>query len=515
MNIAQNIERARRFYPNKVAIIFEDRYYTYRMLDLEVNRLANALRGMGVTHGDRVALFLPNIPEFAISYLAVQKVGAIAVSVNAMLKQDEVRFILEDSNAQILITTAALSRRLPQDRAALPALRHVLIAEGEPGNDLSLSEVMAKASSDARAVDVNRNTPAAIVYTSGTTGFPKGATLSHGNVVSNAFSKVHYCGMKTTDRMLLFLPLFHCFGQNAILNSGIYACSTIVLQRRFDPDRALHTVTEKGISMFFGVPTIYIRLLNMGTAAYDLSTIRYYLSAAATLPEEIAFRWFEEYGSLIYLGYGLTETSPFASYNHDLKYKFGSIGTPIENVEMKIVHVDTGEDVEPGQPGEIVIRGPNVMLGYWNRPEATADAITNGWFHSGDIGVMDERGYFYIVDRLKDMINVSGFKVYPAEVENVLYQHPAVAEAAVYGMPNDERGEVAKARIVLKEDQEVTPEALTAFCREKMASYKAPYTIQIVDSIPKSATGKILRRVIQQEERLESEHDGHKRPRKR
>ncbi len=499
MNIAYNIERARRFFPSKPALRFEGRNYTYQHLDELVNRMANGLRSLGVTKGERVAIFLPNVPEFIITYLATLKLGAIAVSVNAMLKKEEVRFNLADSGALVVVTSETLRPMVPWGE--IPTLKHLVIAEGAPLDGVSMESLLEKGASTARALSVDSHEPAAIVYTSGTTGLPKGATLSHGNVISNAYSKVHYCDMRPGDRMLLYLPLFHCFGQNAILNSGLFACATLILQRRFDLERTMQLISDEAVTMFFGVPTIYVRMLGLDPQAYDLSSVRYYLSGAAVLHEEIARRWLEMYGQLIYVGYGLTETSPFASYNHDLKYRFGSVGTPIENVDMKIVSIETGADVEPGVPGEIVIRGPNVMLGYWNQPEETAQAIRDGWFHSGDIGTMDESGYFYVVDRLKDMINVSGFKVYPAEVENVLYRHPAVAETAVYGVLDAERGEYVKARVVLKPGFEHTSAGeLTLFCREQMAVYKAPRSIEFVSSIPKNAPGKVLKRVIRQEE---------------
>ncbi|MBE9190500.1 long-chain fatty acid--CoA ligase [Gloeocapsopsis crepidinum LEGE 06123] len=496
MNIAQHIERGHHLFPDKTALIFEERSYTYKDLDLLANRFANGLRDRNIHRGDRIALFLPNIPEFIIAYLGIVKIGAVAVSLNAMLKSTEVSFILNDSGAKAIVTTAELVENVPE--ADLPELKHILIAEGESSKGLSLAEMMASASPDAKTIEMDRYAPAAIVYTSGTTGFPKGATLSHGNVISNSYSQNRCCGMSAEDRILLYLPLFHCFGQNAVLNAGLNACATIVLHRHFDLEKILKSVVTEQITMFFSVPTVYILLLNMGTLGYDLSSIRYYFSAAAPLPVEVAQKWFDKYQLEIHQGYGLTETSPCASYNNDFKYKVGSIGTPIENVEMKIVHAD-GKDALPGDLGEIIIRGPNVMLGYWNRPFETAEVIKNGWFYTGDIGQIDEDGYFYIVDRSKDMINVAGFKVYPTEVENVMYQHPAVAEVAVYGVPNLETTEIVKANIVLKPDQTVTEKQMIAFCSERMAAYKVPKAIKFVDSIPKNPTGKVLKRVLRDE----------------
>jgi len=493
MNIAENVERSRRFFPHKPALIFEQKTWTYRELDEQANRIANLLQALGVQKGDRVALFLPNIPAFVFAYLGIQKLGAIAVSVSAMLKSDEVKFILNDCTASVVITTAQLCEQVPQDDLAY--LQHVLIAEGETDAGQSLDELMAGASPEAIAAKLERNDPAAILYTSGTTGFPKGAILSHGNVVSNMHSVKHSCSMGPEDRLLLYLPLFHCFGQNFILNAGLNACATIVLQRRFDPEKVLGAIARERVTMFFGVPTVFIKLLELCPANYDFSSIRYHFTAAAPMSPEVVRRWRDEQGQIIYEGYGLTETSPFTSYNHPLKYKPGSIGMPIENVEMQVVD-SNGEELPPGEIGELVIRGPNVMLGYWNRPDVNQQVLKGGWFHTGDLGRMDEDGYFYLCDRLKDMINVSGFKVYPSEVERVIAQHPAVAEVAVYGAADKVKGELVAASVRLKANGAATAEELQAFCRDRIANYKIPQLIQFVESLPKNATGKVLKRVL-------------------
>ncbi|MCC5633259.1 long-chain fatty acid--CoA ligase [Nostoc sphaeroides CHAB 2801] len=493
MNITHHVERGHLLFPDKIALIFEDKSLTYKQLNLLANRVANGLRGLGIKKGDRVALFLPNIPEFIISYLGILKIGAIIVSVNVMLKSTEVSYILKDCAVKVVITTETQSEQVLE--ADLPELQHILIVEGTASKGISLTQLMENASGEGCAVEMDRHAPACIVYTSGTTGFPKGATLSHGNVISNMYSHNRCCGMRPDDRLLLYLPLFHCFGQNAILNAGLNVCATIILQRRFKLEQVLDTIATEKVTMFFGVPTIYLNLLN--TSFSHLQSIRYYFSAAAPMPVEVAKIWQEKYGFVIHEGYGLTETSPCSCYNHDLKYKFGSIGMPIENVEMKIVDGD-GHQVEPGELGEIVIKGPNVMLGYWNRPFETAQVIKNGWFYTGDIGRMDSDGFFYIVDRLKDMVNVSGFKVYPTEVENVIYQYPAVAECAVYGVPDALKGEIVKANIVLKPGHAVTQEQIIEFCSRRIAIYKVPHVIQFVDSLPKNPTGKVLKRVLRQ-----------------
>ena len=496
MNIAHHLERGHQLFPDKIALIFEEKSYTYKQLNQLANRVANVFQGLGIKKGDRVALFLPNIPEFVISYLGILKIGAVAVSVNVMLKSAEVSYILNDCAAKAIITTESQSEYVQE--ADLPELQHLLIAEGTANKGINLAQLMESALGEARAIEMDSHAPASILYTSGTTGFPKGATLSHGNVVSNSYSANRCYRIQHSDRLLLYLPLFHCFGQNAILNTGLSACATIILQRRFDMEQVLQTIAAHQVTMFFGVPTVFIKLLNADTSDYNLETVRYYFSAAAPMPIEVAQHWQDKYGFVIHEGYGLTETSPFATYNHDLKYKLGSIGTPIDNVEIKIVDSDSHQ-VQPGELGEIVVKGRNVMLGYWNRPWETAQIIKNGWFYTGDIGRVDEDGFFYIVDRLKDMINMSGFKIYPTEVENVLYLHPAVAEVAVYGVPDAFKGEIVKANIVLKAGQTITQEEIIAFCRQKMANFKIPQAFKFVDSIPKNPTGKVLKRLLREE----------------
>ncbi|RCJ32500.1 long-chain fatty acid--CoA ligase [Nostoc minutum NIES-26] len=504
MNIAQNVELGCYLFPNKPALIFEEESFTYKDLNERANRVANGLRSLGIRRGERVALFLPNIPEFVFSYLGILKIGAIAVSVNVMLKSDEVSYILNDCAAKVIITTESQSEYVQE--ADLIALQHILITEGTAKKGISLTELMAKASPEAHAVEMARHAPASILYTSGTTGFPKGATLSHGNVLFNSYSANCCYRIQKSDRLLLYLPLFHCFGQNAILNASLSACATLILQRRFDLEQVLKTITVHQVTMLFGVPTVFIKLLNMDTSDCNLKNIRYYFSAAAPMPSEVAQRWYQKYGIVIHEGYGLTETSPFAAYNHNLKYKLGSVGTSIANVEIKIVD-GNGYEVQAGELGEIVIKGPNVMLGYWNRPFETAEVIKNGWFHTGDIGRMDEEGFFYIVDRLKDMIIFSGFKVYPTEVENIIYQHPAVAEVAVYGVDDRLKGEIVKANIVLKTGHPITEQQIIDFCYQKMAAYKIPRVIKFVDSIPKNSTGKVLKRVLRQESTVVSSRD--------
>jgi long-chain acyl-CoA synthetase len=493
MNTCWNVERAALFFPDKPAIIFEDRKISYRQLNASANQLANAMLAKGIQKGDRVALYLPNIPEFAIVYIAAQKIGAIAVSVNSMLKTDELKFILNDSGTSALFTVEELLPNI--DLQLYPSLKHVIVCEGKGNGYALLSDWMAPGNDTFRTLNMAPDDPASLLYTSGTTGFPKGATLTHRNVVSNMWTTAHHSGFRPDDRLALFLPLFHVFGQDFIMNGAFTACATLVLFRRFVPDLVLKTVEQEGITMFFSVPTIYISLLNMDLSPFNLSTIRYDFSAAATMPKEISIQWTDRFHRRVYEGYGLTECSPFACYNHDFQHKFGSIGTPVENTEVRILNEDD-QEVEPGQWGEICIRGPGVMKGYWNRPVESEKALRSGWLHTGDTGLVDDQGYVYIVDRVKDMINVSGFKVWPAEVEQHLYKHSDIKELAVYGVPHPVKGEIVRAAIVLKPDAVATEDDIKDFCRKNLANYKIPETIEFVDELPKSPTGKLLKRVL-------------------
>jgi long-chain acyl-CoA synthetase len=442
------------------------------------------LKANGIDPGDRVALYLPNIPEFAICYLAIMKVGAIAISINTMFKAEEVKFIVNDSEPKVIFTVADLAANIPRNDC--PSLQNIIV---------NLNDWMNEGSNDFEAIEMEQNDPAVLLYTSGTTGFPKGATLSHANVISNAQSTVHHAGFTHNDRMILFLPLFHVFGQNFIMNATFSAGGTLVMHRRFILDEVLNSIQQHRVTMFFGVPTIFITLLNTDLSKHDLSSIRYDFSAAATMPQEISRAWSERYGRSIYEGYGLTECSPFACYNHDSHHKFGSVGTAIRNFQIKIVDADDHE-LPSGQWGEICIRGPGVMLGYWKRLDDTEFALRNGWLHSGDIGMMDDEGYVFIMDRLKDMINAAGFKIWPAEVEQFLYQHEAIKEVAVYGVPDPIKGEAVKAAVVLKKDAHTTSDEIIAFCRERIAAYKVPSVVELLNELPKSATGKILKRVL-------------------
>jgi long-chain acyl-CoA synthetase len=495
MNIAQLLDRSAQQFPERPAIVFGDREITYRELRQQVDSTAHGLVQRGIEPGDRVAIFLPNGPEFAVVYLAAQKVGAIAVSLNVMLTSEEVEYILEDSGAQLLFTSVdllpavkpLLGRRLVGDQ--------VIACDGVAEGVSTLAQLADSARGPFAPRPMQPHDPAAILYTSGTTGRQKGATLSHANVLSNVHAVRENLRIDPEDRLMLFLPLFHCFGQNFIMNSALASGAAVVMHRRFEPEPILASIEADRVTMFFAVPTIYIGLLNANIDPAHFAGVRYYFSAAAALPAEVAAQWQARVGRAIHEGYGLTETSPYATYNHVWAHRPGSQGTPIPMVEIRIVD-DDDQALPPGSWGEICIQGPNVMLGYWNRPADTAEALRGGWFHSGDVGYVDEDGYLYIVDRTKDMINSAGFKVWPREVEEVLYRRPEIRECAVVGVADAIKGEVARAYIVLKPGATLTPEELETFCRERLAAYKVPRQYEFTTDIPKNQTGKILKRVL-------------------
>ncbi len=496
MNVFDALERAKTYFPKKEALVFKGAKTSFLDLYHQVSLVSSALKSRyNIQRGDRVALFLPNIPEFVLSYFAIVKLGGVVVSLNVMLKRDEVAFILKDSGAKVLITAMPLLDQVPE---TIPTLEGV-VCVGEPHRPevVPYRELLTKSSAPVSKVSLEGDDGAAILYTSGTTGKPKGVLLTQSNLISNMYATNHHTGMRPEDRLICYLPLFHCFGQNFIMNSSVNAGATLILHERFKPDEILGSVKSNRVSMFFGVPTVYLHFLEASNIEEHLASVRYYFTAAAPMPVEVAHRWKERFGQVIYEGYGLTETSPCASYNHDFFYREGSVGTPIENVEMKIVD-ERGNDLLPGEVGEIAIKGPNVMKGYYRQPEETAKAIRDGWFYSGDIGRMDDQGYFYLVDRAKDMINLSGFKVWPREVEDVLMEHPAVREVAVVGVPDRTSGEAVKAFVVLKEKPTTEERNLIDFCRDRLAVYKAPRSVEFINALPKNPAGKILKRELRE-----------------
>ncbi len=499
MNICEHLTAAARLLPEKDAIRFEGSSWTYGELARLSAAAADRLTDAGVRRGDRVALMLPNVPAFAVWYYAALRLGGVPVSISTRLVGDEVEHIVRDCEPLAFVAAAGSSAGLGSGDSSRPI---EVLETSECGRLCDGKELLAVGGEPVSDwVDTEPDDPALILYTSGTTGYPKGATLSHRNVRTNVNAFNHLCGMQPSDRILLAVPLFHCFGQNALLNSALNVGATLVLQRVFEPSATKQLIQQERVTQLYGVPTMF-QLLHECCAPEEFSSVRYCFSAAAPLPVEAAQRWQEKFGLPIYEGYGLTETSPFASYNHRVLHRNGSIGTPIDGVEMRIVDTDSGNECPPGELGEIAIRGPNVMLGYWNRPDATAEAIRDGWFHSGDIGRRDDCGFFYIVDRLKDMISVGGLKVYPAEVERVLRELDGVADAAVVGVPDKLLGEQVVAFVILgsadKPGRESAAAAIQKAAHERLAAYKTPTAVLVLDELPRNPSGKILKTVLRE-----------------
>ena len=497
MNICEHLTVVARLFPDRTAICFEQQRFTYAQLDRLSASAADQLAAAGIRRGERVALMLPNVPSFVVWYYAALRLGAIAVSISTRLTASEVAFVVSDSGAKAFVSLASA---LATVQSELPSSIDKIFSTSESGDLCDGQPMLPDDFTPSTWVETDPHEAALILYTSGTTGFAKGATLSHLNVRSNVHAFNHLCNMDADQRILLSVPLFHCFGQNALLNSALNVGATLVLQRQFDLNEAKRLIAEHQITQLYGVPMMFQLFLDSCQQA-DLASIKYCFSAAAPLPIQVSNSWNQKFGMPINEGYGLTETSPFASYNHRLQFVPGSIGTPIDLVEMKIVDMETGHPCEVGGLGEIAIRGPNVMLGYWNRPQDTKDAIRDGWFYSGDIGRCDERGYFYIVDRVKDMIAVGGLKVYPAEVERVLLDHAYVDQVAVVGVPEAVFGEQVVAFVVLNEQTQPTEHAFAQIwqhAKARLAQYKVPRQLIPIDQLPRNPSGKVLKTVLRQ-----------------
>jgi len=493
MNLASILAAAVERWPDKVAFKLDEAELTYAALDEASARVAGMLAAEGVGPGDRVGIMLPNVPYFPVAYYGVLRLGAVVVPMNVLLTGREARYYLEDPAASALIAWHGFEEAARAGAGGLDLATHI-VAPGEFERELAAAEPRREiAERDAEDTAV-------ILYTSGTTGSPKGAELTHANMLGNCQTVTEsVIVVGEDDRLLGALPLFHSFGQTCTMNVAVNAGATVSLIPRFDPVKALEILERDRITIFEGVPTMYNALLAVPDhGRYDTAALRTCVSGGASLPVETLRSFDAEFGCQVLEGYGLSETSPVASFNHpDRERKPGSIGTPIEGVEMKVVD-DGGAELPQGEPGEIAIRGPNVMKGYWCRPDATAEVMDgDGWFRTGDVATVDEDGFYFIVDRKKDMIIRGGYNVYPREVEEVLYAHPAVLEAAVVGIAHSEWGEEVAAAVVLAEGQDASAEELRAYCKEQVAAYKYPRAIWFLDELPKGPTGKILKREIE------------------
>ncbi|MHB8659208.1 MAG: long-chain-fatty-acid--CoA ligase [Solirubrobacteraceae bacterium] len=463
---------------------------TYAQLDEAAGRAAGLLAAHGVARGDRVGVMLPNVPYFPVCYYGVLRAGAVVVPMNVLLKRREVTFYLEDSGAKLLFAWEGFAEDARAGAEAAGADCVVV----EPGR---FERELAGAPARSEVVQLTADETAVILYTSGTTGTPKGAELTHANLKRNAELARDLFDLAADAVTLGALPLFHSFGQTCAMNATAVAGGTLTLIPRFDPAKALEIIGRDRVNVFEGVPTMYGAMLHLPERdQYDTSSLRLCASGGSAMPVELMRAFEKAFGCKVLEGYGLSETSPVASFNHpDRERKPGSIGTPVQGVQMRVVD-DDGQEVEQGAVGEIVIRGHNVMKGYWNRADATEEAIRDGWFHTGDMARVDEDGYFFIVDRKKDMIIRGGYNVYPREIEEVLYEHPAVREVAVLGVPHDEYGEEVAAAVALRDGERVSAEELRDYVKEQVAAYKYPRRIWFVDELPKGPTGKILKREI-------------------
>jgi long-chain acyl-CoA synthetase len=490
-NLAKNLTDTTRAHARRVAVRVDNAAMTYRALDEASARVAALLHKRGLKPGDRVGIMMPNVAEVPVVYYGVLRAGGVVVPMNPLLKVREVAYYLGDSGAGLIFAWHGFA-----DQARGGAEQAG--AEAVVVDEVSFPELLASVEPDYDVADAADEDTAVILYTSGTTGHPKGAELTHGNLRSNTeVSRDDIVHAGPDDVIFGGLPLFHVFGQTVALNVAVASGACLTLLPRFDADHALRIIADHGVTVFEGVPTMYVALLHAPDRAdYDTSSLRMCISGGAALPVEVLRGFEEAFDVPVLEGYGLSETSPVASFNQiDRERKPGSIGTPIRDVHMRAVDSDD-HDVPQGEVGEIVIRGPNVMKGYWQRPEATAEALRDGWFHTGDLARVDEDGYFYIVDRKKDMIIRGGYNVYPREIEEVLYEHPAVAEAAVIGLPHPSLGEEVAAAVALKPGATVTPEELRDYVKGQVAAYKYPRHVWIVDALPKGATGKIQKRDI-------------------
>jgi long-chain acyl-CoA synthetase len=479
--------------PEHTALQLDDRRISYAELDRAARGIATSLYARGLEPGQKVALMMPNVPQFTMAYYGVLYAGCTVVPLNVLLSGPEVAYHIEDSGSTLLIAHPLFgdAAKAGAAKAAVP----IVWSDGEGDDALpSLAEADPQ-----KALHVTQATDTAVIlYTSGTTGKPKGAELTHSNLLINCSVVVpRLAPLSGDDVALATLPLFHSFGQTVIQNAFIAAGATFTLLPRFTAEDAFRIMERDNVTLFAGVPTMYFALLHYEAKDEppDISTLRYCFAGGAPLPVEVLKAFEKKFKVDILEGYGLSETSPVASFNMpDRPRKAGSIGYPVWGVEMAILD-ENDEEVSDGERGEICIRGHNIMKGYLGRPEATAEAMKNGWFHSGDIGIRDEDGSFRIVDRVKDMILRGGFNVYPREVEEVLYGHPDITEAAVVGVPHDSHGEEVKA-VVVSNNAALDADAVIAYCKESLAAYKYPRIVEFMDELPKGPTGKILKREL-------------------
>ncbi|TFE27534.1 AMP-binding protein [Cohnella luojiensis] len=530
-NLADFLIQSAANYPNHTALNFMGKEMKYSELLEGAYRFAHVIRKLGIRRGDRVAIMLPNCPQLVIAYYGTLLSGAVVVMTNPLYMPRELQHQLQDSGATVILTLDLLHKKVKDIVPSTP-LRHVIITSVKdylpfPKNlmyplkvkkdgmslevdyqegVISFLKLMHDSSSSPVHIDVDaENDLALLQYTGGTTGVSKGVMLTHHNVIVNTIqtSLWAYKSLPGKERYLAALPFFHVFGLTVLMNQAILLGGCLILVPRFDINQILTIIQKLKPTIFPGAPTMYIALLNNSNIQnYDLSSIKMCISGAAPLPHEIQQRFEEMSGGRLIEGYGLTEASPVTHANNVWeKRKSGSIGIPFPDTVAKIVDPATGEELSVGEIGELAIKGPQVMKGYWNAPEDTAKVLRDGWLLTGDMARMDKEGFFFIMDRMKDIIIASGYNVYPREIEEVLFEHPAIEEAAVMGVPDNYRGETVKAFVVLKEGANVAESELEEFCRQRLAAYKVPHQYEFRTSLPKTLAGKVLRRKLIEEEK--------------
>ncbi len=521
LNLASVIEHQARLKPEKEAVVWNDIRMTYGELNGYANRVAHALNELGIGYGDKVALSCLNLPYFPMVYYGILKAGAAVVPLNVLLKPREIAYHLEDSDAKALIVFEG-TPELPMaemakkgfDRAGTCEHLVVMTADKMAPSPIeghrTLTQLIFDKPDTYDTVATKPEDTCAILYTSGTTGQPKGAELTHLNIYTNASTtyNIHLpvLDFTTGEQMtcLITLPLFHTTGQTVQMNTNMFAGNRIVLLPRFDPEATLDAMEKERVNFWVGVPTMYWAILQyVKHTGRDVSKVKEFFkvptSGGAPMPVEVMREFSEMFGVRVLEGYGLSETSPLATFNHfDRPSKPGTVGQAIQGVDVRCFD-ENDQEVPPGTRGEIVIRGPNVMKGYYKRPEATAEAFRSGWFHSGDIGIIDEDGYVQIVDRTKDMILRGGYNVYPRELEEVIMTHPAVSLVAVIGVPDEKMGEEVKAYVVLNKGAELTEEEFIAWCKEQFAANKYPRYVEFRDELPIGGTGKIHKLTLKNE----------------
>jgi long-chain acyl-CoA synthetase len=490
-NFAQELASAVADGAERPAVKLDDLVLNYGLLDAGAQRAAGLLRAHGIEAGDRVGMQLPNVPYFPVVYFGALRLGAVVVPMNPLLKGREVGYHLKDSGAKLLVAWHGFAEPA-QAGSEEAGAELILVTPGE------FEQALGGAEPVEEIADRADDDPAVIIYTSGTTGTPKGATLTHSNLAAGAETARDLVDAGPETVTLATLPLFHVFGMNSVMNCTVQARGLLTLLPRFEPAKALEIIQRDKVTTFAGVPTMYTALLHHPDRGdYDTSSLDLSVSGGSAMPVEVLRGFDEAFGAKVLEGYGLSETTGMGSFNLPTQErKPGSIGVPIGGTEFRLVD-DDGNDVPAGEPGEIAMRGPFVMRGYWERDDATAETIRDGWFHTGDMATVDDDGYFFIVDRKKELIIRGGYNVYPREIEEVLYEHPAVREAAVVGVPHASLGEEVGAAISLKDGAEASEDEIRAFAKERVAAYKYPRQIWFVEELPKGPTGKVLKREIE------------------